>query len=50
MTYTNHGSFQDTSKKDEAAARRDLTWLESAVLERQGSVWKIRFFHRTPVR
>jgi hypothetical protein len=50
ITYTNRGSVQDTTRKDDPAAKRDLTWLESAVLERQAGVWRIRFFHSTPVR
>jgi hypothetical protein len=50
ITYTNRGSMQDMSKKEDAPPKRDLTWLESAVLERQAGVWRIRFFHSTPVR
>ncbi len=50
ITYINRGSMQDMTKKEDAPPKRDLTWLESAVLERQAGVWRIRFFHSTPVR
>jgi SnoaL-like domain len=41
ITYINRGSMKD------ASGTKDLTWLESAVLEKQASVWRIRFFHST---
>jgi hypothetical protein len=44
ITYTNRGSIQARS-----AAPRPITWLESAVLEKQSGTWRIRFFHSTRV-
>jgi hypothetical protein len=41
ITYTNRGSVRD------ASGAKNLTWLESAFLEKQDGVWKIRFFHST---
>jgi hypothetical protein len=43
IAYVNRGSVQD------AKGKKDLTWLESAVLHRIGGAWKIRFFHATRV-
>jgi hypothetical protein len=43
ITYINRGSMKD------ASGTKDLTWLESAVLERQAGAWRIRFFHSTRV-
>jgi ketosteroid isomerase-like protein len=43
ITYINRGSMKD------ASGTKDLTWLESAVLEKQAGAWRIRFFHSTRV-
>ena len=43
ITYTNRGSVTDASGK------KDLTWLESAVLQKQHGAWRIRFLHSTRV-
>ncbi len=43
ITYTNRGSVQD------AAEKKDVSWLESAVLLKQGGTWRIQFFHSTRV-
>jgi ketosteroid isomerase-like protein len=41
ITYVNHGSIKD------ASGTKDVTWLESAVLQKERSVWRIHFFHST---
>jgi hypothetical protein len=41
IKYVNQGSHED------ATGRQDLTWLESAVLQFDGSRWRIRFVHST---
>ncbi len=41
VTYTNRGSLQN------AAGRTELTWLESAVLHKDGGTWRIQFLHST---
>jgi hypothetical protein len=41
ITYINRGSMKD------ASGTKELTWLESAVLEKQAGTWRIRFFHST---
>jgi ketosteroid isomerase-like protein len=43
VTYVNRGSLQD------AAGKKDLTWLESAVLRKEDDIWRIKFFHSTRV-
>lgn len=43
VTYTNRGSITD------GAGRKDLQWLESAVLRRDGDGWRMRFLHSTRV-
>jgi hypothetical protein len=43
ITYTNRGSVTDANGK------QDLTWLESAVLQKQHGAWRIRFLHSTRV-
>lgn len=43
LTYVNRGSVQD------AAGRKDVIWLESAVLRKDDGAWRIRFFHSTRV-
>ena len=44
ITYTNVGSITDPSGK--VTPRQ---WLESAVLQREGGQWLMRFFHSTTV-
>jgi ketosteroid isomerase-like protein len=41
VTYVNRGSVQDES------GRKDVTWLESALLRRDDGTWRIRFLHST---
>jgi ketosteroid isomerase-like protein len=41
ITYLNQGSVTDVS------GTKDMTWLESAVLQKEKGVWHIRFFHST---
>jgi ketosteroid isomerase-like protein len=41
ITYVNHGSIKD------ASGTKNATWLESAVLQREKGIWRIRFFHST---
>jgi ketosteroid isomerase-like protein len=41
ITYVNRGSVQDKSGK------KDLAWLESAVLKKDAGTWRIHFFHST---
>lgn len=41
ITYINRGSMKD------ASGTKELSWLESAVLEKQAGTWRIRFFHST---
>jgi ketosteroid isomerase-like protein len=43
ITYTNRGSSQD------AAGKKDVSWLESAVLLKEAGTWRIQFFHSTRV-
>jgi hypothetical protein len=43
ITYLNRGSVQD------AAGKRDVSWLESAVLMKKSGTWRIQFFHSTRV-
>jgi hypothetical protein len=43
ITYVNRGSVQD------AAGKRDVSWLESAVLLKDTGTWRIQFFHSTRV-
>lgn len=43
ITYVNRGSITD------ASGARDVTWLESAVLQREQDRWRIQFFHSTRV-
>jgi hypothetical protein len=31
----------------DASGTKELSWLESAVLEKQAGTWRIRFFHST---
>jgi ketosteroid isomerase-like protein len=41
ITYVNHGSIKD------ASGTKNVTWLESAVLQKEKSMWRIHFFHST---
>ncbi len=41
VTYVNRGSLQD------ATGKKDLTWLESAILRKEDDTWRIEFFHST---
>jgi ketosteroid isomerase-like protein len=41
ITYVNHGSIKD------ASGTKDVTWLESAVLQKEKGIWRIHFFHST---
>jgi ketosteroid isomerase-like protein len=41
ITYVNHGSIKD------ASGTKDVTWLESAVLQKDRDTWRIHFFHST---
>ena len=43
ITYLNRGSVQD------AAGKKDVSWLESAVLLKEAGTWRIQFFHSTRV-
>lgn len=43
ITYVNEGSLKDASET------KSLTWLESAVLQRDNGTWRIKFFHSTRV-
>jgi ketosteroid isomerase-like protein len=44
IAYVNQGSITDSS------GTKQVKWLESAVLQRTGSGWKIRFVHSTRAR
>ena len=41
ITYVNRGSIKD------ASGTKDVTWLESAVLQKEKGTWRIHFFHST---
>jgi hypothetical protein len=41
IAYVNRGSVED------ASGRKDLTWLESGVLQYSNKQWRIRFVHST---
>ena len=43
ITYVNRGSIKDTS------GTKDVSWLESAVLQKAEGAWRIHFFHSTRV-
>jgi ketosteroid isomerase-like protein len=43
ITYVNRGSIKD------ASGTKEVTWLESAVLQQEKGVWRIKFFHSTRV-
>jgi len=41
ITYVNRGSIKD------ASGTKEVTWLESAVLQKEKGMWRINFFHST---
>jgi len=41
IAYVNRGSIKD------ASGTKDVTWLESAVLQKENGIWRIHFFHST---
>lgn len=41
IAYVNRGSIKD------ASGTEDVTWLESAVLQKEKGAWRIRFLHST---
>jgi len=43
ITYINRGTIKD------ASGTKDVTWLESAVLQKEKGAWRIHFFHSTRV-
>ncbi len=43
ITYVNRGAIADD------AGKKEVAWLESAVLEKHNGAWRIRFFHSTRV-
>jgi quercetin dioxygenase-like cupin family protein len=43
ITYVNRGSVAD------AAGKKDVVWLESAVLQKEAGGWRVQFFHSTRV-
>jgi hypothetical protein len=43
ITYLNRGYSQD------AAGKKDVSWLESAVLQKEKDTWRLQFFHSTRV-
>ncbi|GAC1432360.1 MAG: hypothetical protein NVSMB68_04820 [Thermoanaerobaculia bacterium] len=43
ITYINRGSLRDSS------GTKNLSWLESAVLQKESGSWRIHFFHSTRV-
>jgi ketosteroid isomerase-like protein len=43
ITYVNRGSIKD------ASGTKEVSWLESAVLQKEKDVWRIHFFHSTRV-
>jgi ketosteroid isomerase-like protein len=43
ITYVNRGSVKNTSGK------KNVAWLESAVLRKEAGSWRIHFFHSTSV-
>jgi hypothetical protein len=49
ITYSNGGSITTPGSVQDKPATQQVTWLESAVLEKQTGVWHIRFFHSTRV-
>lgn len=43
IAYVNHGSIKD------ASGTKDVTWLESAMFQKEKGTWRIHFFHSTRV-
>ena len=41
ISYVNRGSIKD------ASGTKDVSWLESAILQKEEGRWRIRFFHST---
>jgi ketosteroid isomerase-like protein len=41
IAYVNRGSIKD------ASGTENVTWLESAVLQKEKDAWRIRFLHST---
>jgi ketosteroid isomerase-like protein len=41
IAYVNRGSIKD------ASGTENLTWLESAILQKEKGAWRIRFLHST---
>ena len=41
MTWVNRGAIED------AGGKKELTWLESAVLRKTDGAWQIHFLHST---
>jgi ketosteroid isomerase-like protein len=41
VTYINRGSIKDASEI------KNVSWLESAILRKEGGNWRIQFFHST---
>jgi ketosteroid isomerase-like protein len=44
ITYINRGSIQDAD-----GTKKDVSWLESALLKKEREAWRIHFFHSTRV-
>lgn len=49
ITYNNRGSITTPGSAQDKPATHQVTWLESAVLQKQAGTWRIRFFHSTRV-
>jgi hypothetical protein len=49
ITYTNRGSITNPGSSQNKPAAQQVSWLESAVLQKQAATWRIRFFHSTRV-
>jgi len=49
ITYANRGSIATPASAQNKPATQQVTWLESAILQKQSGAWRIRFFHSTRV-
>jgi hypothetical protein len=49
ITYINRGSMTPPGAAQNKPATQQVTWLESAILQKQAGAWRIRFFHSTRV-
>jgi hypothetical protein len=49
ITYTNRGSITIPASAQNQPATQQVSWLESAMLQKQTGTWRIRFFHSTRV-